>query len=189
MIYLVKSLDYVKIGYTTDVTKRMSQYRSNNPHIKLLDAKEGDLNDEKELHKQCAKWVYENEWFYDVKEVRDIWSNYNGSNVKVITNLKEQIKKLERKLLDLNCLEHNYKIHMQDYNRILTSDYHKIIRLLNKTYKVLLNKNEENVLSITQDVADFISHLPKLAKLEYIDDRIKDDLEELNTNINKILLK
>lgn len=51
MLYLIKSQQYVKIGFTTDLEKRMSIYTTHNPDFELLDTCIGTLKDEKSLHK------------------------------------------------------------------------------------------------------------------------------------------
>ena len=52
MIYMV-GMDVfsdVKIGFTDDITRRMREYRTHNPHIVLIDMLEGNETLEHELH-------------------------------------------------------------------------------------------------------------------------------------------
>ena len=59
MLYLLKSGNYLKIGYAKNIEERMKLYTTHNPDFELLDKKEGTLLDEKELHRICKKWKYD----------------------------------------------------------------------------------------------------------------------------------
>jgi predicted GIY-YIG superfamily endonuclease len=37
MLYLIESGDYYKIGTTTDIKRRMQDYRTHNPDVELID--------------------------------------------------------------------------------------------------------------------------------------------------------
>lgn len=50
MLYLIQSLDYYKIGYTSNIKSRMDAYKTMNPHVILLGVKEGDRYDEALYH-------------------------------------------------------------------------------------------------------------------------------------------
>lgn len=64
-IYIIKSLDVIKIGYTTNLIKRMKSYDTHSPHYKLLyftnipDA----LDVEVFLHKKFKNKKVKGEWF------------------------------------------------------------------------------------------------------------------------------
>lgn len=74
MLYLLKSNDYLKIGYTKcadTLYGRLSSYKTHNPDYKLLFLKEGNTSDEEMIHYKYSKYLSNNtEWFYipDVKE-------------------------------------------------------------------------------------------------------------------------
>lgn len=74
MLYLLKSNDYLKIGYTKDedtLQVRLSSYKTHNPDYKLLYLKEGNTSDEEMIHYKYSKYLSNNtEWFYipDIKE-------------------------------------------------------------------------------------------------------------------------
>jgi hypothetical protein len=46
MLYLIQSLNYYKIGYTSNLKSRMDAYKTMNPHVVLLGIKEGTQKDE-----------------------------------------------------------------------------------------------------------------------------------------------
>lgn len=68
MIYVLKSADHVKIGYTKDFTKRLGSYKSSNPTIEVIaEYDEGTLFLEQYIHKNFKKAVHGREW-YDYTE-------------------------------------------------------------------------------------------------------------------------
>lgn len=50
MLYLIQSLNYYKIGYTSNLKSRMYAYKTMNPHAVLLGVREGDRYDEAVYH-------------------------------------------------------------------------------------------------------------------------------------------
>ena len=79
MIYIIKSSEYLKIGYSANkntLRTRISSYRTHNPDFELLSVFYGDRNDEKELHKLCKKFKYKTEWFHLSDEVMNIIDVY-----------------------------------------------------------------------------------------------------------------
>ena len=56
MLYLIKSGNYLKIGYSSNVNKRLESYRTCNPEFIVLDVIEGDEKLEKTLHKICKEF-------------------------------------------------------------------------------------------------------------------------------------
>ena len=81
MIYLIEtdyydkekgiSVSLLKIGYTSDLSKRMSQYKTHNPLVKLLDIRDGDEELEEELQTYFWDYLYpgQTEWFYYNDEI------------------------------------------------------------------------------------------------------------------------
>ena len=77
MIYLIKSGDYLKIGYSQYPEKRIYELQIGNPEkLKILSYKKGGRWDEKSLHQLCKDYKYRGEWFRNCKEVIDIFNNY-----------------------------------------------------------------------------------------------------------------
>jgi len=70
MIYFVKHTDYVKIGYTTDIFRRLNELQISCPvKLKVLALIEGSLNDES-IHHQKFKHISSNgEWFFHNSEI------------------------------------------------------------------------------------------------------------------------
>jgi DNA-binding XRE family transcriptional regulator len=65
MIYLIShSNQFLKIGYTKDIKKRLSQLQVSSPiKLELLHIIEGDLSLEKELHILFKDYATNGEWF------------------------------------------------------------------------------------------------------------------------------
>ena len=80
MLYLIKSNQYVKIGFTTDLEKRIKNYTTCNPDFEVLDTCIGTLKDESQLHKQIKKFLFRNEWYFDNPEIHKIWNIYKETN-------------------------------------------------------------------------------------------------------------
>lgn len=59
MLYLIKDRDYIKIGYTQDITSRWKNYKLHNCYVELLYTKPGSRIDEKEIHALCNKYLYQ----------------------------------------------------------------------------------------------------------------------------------
>lgn len=47
MLYLIKSGNYIKIGYSENLEKRLQSYNTHNPNYQLIDTIEGDEDLEK----------------------------------------------------------------------------------------------------------------------------------------------
>ncbi len=80
MIYFIKAGQYVKIGYTRDITKRMSSIQTGNPLVlELLALIKGNNKKEKQLHYDFSVYHKHGEWF-----------EYTGTLVTFIENICHQ---------------------------------------------------------------------------------------------------
>lgn len=59
--YFIESKGLIKVGKTTDIHRRLKQYRLHNPYVKLLYVHDGDI--EKKIHKLLADYKVQGEWF------------------------------------------------------------------------------------------------------------------------------
>ena len=58
MLYLIKSFNYCKVGFTKDSKtffERMRKYLTHNPSFQILDIRKGKLEDEKMIHTLIPK--------------------------------------------------------------------------------------------------------------------------------------
>ena len=107
MLYLIKSYlqgnhSILKVGYTDNISKRMSQYFSANPGVEPISFREGDelLEDMIQLYLTYLGYQYKpggrsNEWFYNVPEVRNIFHIS-------IQELERKLWKIRDNVLDLD---------------------------------------------------------------------------------------
>lgn len=68
MLYLIKSGEYIKVGFSKDVVsfkKRMKSYKTANPNILLMGICEGTEEDERNYHRKLDAYKLYNraEWF------------------------------------------------------------------------------------------------------------------------------
>ena len=123
MIYLIKCSYFneekgeseflLKIGYTSDLIRGMSQYKIYNPCIELLDSRDGDEELEKELHQEFEDYLYPGhpKWFYYNDEIIQGFKTYGNDEWPYIDftftteeEIDEYIKKKEettKKLLKI----------------------------------------------------------------------------------------
>ena len=64
MVYFIKSGDFLKVGYSTDVPKRMKQYATHNPNFELLYIINGDQKLEKQIQSELNDYRFRLEWFH-----------------------------------------------------------------------------------------------------------------------------
>jgi DNA-binding XRE family transcriptional regulator len=78
MIYFIKNTDFVKIGYTDDIYRRLSQLQVSSPKkLELLGLVEGTFEDEKKYHKKFNEFYSHGEWFYYSQKLDDYISLLN----------------------------------------------------------------------------------------------------------------
>ena len=103
MLYLLKSGNYLKIGYAKNIEERMKLYNTHNPDFELLDTKEGTLLDEKELHRICKKWKYRTEWYYYNEEIIKIFKEFIPKNLDFIFKFLVILKDKEEEIIVDTC--------------------------------------------------------------------------------------
>ena len=106
MLYLIKSFgrdgkSILKVGYTDDLNRRMSQYFYNNPCFELITTREGDelLEDMIQVYLKSLGYQYQrngklNEWFIDTPEIYQIFHIHRENLERVIWRYREKILKL-----------------------------------------------------------------------------------------------
>lgn len=183
MIYLIKSGNYLKIGFAENVNKRMQCYITHNPDFELLDTKEGTTNDEKIIHKLCSPWLHRNEWFKDVPEVRKFWNDYQETTEYNIIKLKEEIEALKNKLKN----SVNYESLKQEYQNKLKDNYEKIAIILNEISKVLLENNKQIIINIIERIIKFSKELIRAGKRNELNQNTENLLCDIVNNIEQLL--
>lgn len=99
MLYLIKSNDYLKIGYTDNLKQRIKSYKTTNPSFEVLDTMEGTKNNEIKIHSLLKEYKYQTEWFYNKPEVLQVWNDFKkygiGDLSQKVEVLESQMKLLE----------------------------------------------------------------------------------------------
>lgn len=103
MLYLVKTNEFYKIGFTDNLEKRMSNYTTYNPVIELLGIKEGTKNDETAYHLSFCNYDGTGEWYKIPEEIiNEIRKDFVPCDILKRPNKKfisktEEYKDLNRK--------------------------------------------------------------------------------------------
>lgn len=84
MLYFIECGIYAKIGYTKDIStfkRRLSTYRTHNPHFRLVDIADGTKADEQRLQSLYKMYPVDGnkEWTYAKKLATKIWVEYRTS--------------------------------------------------------------------------------------------------------------
>ena len=88
MLYFIECGIYAKIGYTKDIStfkRRLSTYRTHNPHFRLVDIADGTKADEQRLQALYKMYPVDGnrEWTYAKKLATKIWVEYRASKENV----------------------------------------------------------------------------------------------------------
>lgn len=78
MIYLIEQDQYYKIGYTSNLERRMKEYSTHNINFKLISTIEGDRTFEQVLHEKFKALKYNTEWFYKNSSILDYFQTVKG---------------------------------------------------------------------------------------------------------------
>lgn len=122
MLYLIECGDYYKIGYASDIDRRLKQYNTHNPDYVVIDIKEGDTKDEALLHRKCKEFRIKGEWFEKCADVLDAWYTYERINDEYIfTDLDIDISELLLSLLRRSTK--NLVIDIDNISLLLENDF------------------------------------------------------------------
>lgn len=162
MIYLIShSNQYLKIGYSKNINKRICQLQVSSPvKLELLHLIDGDVSLEKELHLLFKDFRTNGEWFYYSDEIlnyfkdkkcllwREGYSPYKKREVSGIIKQERLNKKMSLASLGelYGCTAQSIKeIETREINGTITINLmHKIAKLFNKKFEyrfVNINKD------------------------------------------------
>lgn len=88
----------VKIGYTTNLDRRMESFKTARPGLKVIQVIDGDLSKEHEIHASLSKYRIHGEWFEFNEHVEsvmlsygfDIMSKYKNASAMICKYLSEE---------------------------------------------------------------------------------------------------
>lgn len=99
MLYLIRSWgrgkSILKVGYTSNLPKRMENYYHSNPLFEKISAREGSLTDEKRLQMYLEFLGYKysklDEWFVDCPEVLSLFHESQRKISRVLWRYRDSV--------------------------------------------------------------------------------------------------
>ena len=166
MLYLIKSGDYIKIGFSNDVANRMRSYKTCNPDFQILDIQIGSEIDEKNWHERLFMYKYRREWFHFNQEILELWNSTYNKNIQV--TLKTDLLKIKEEQLNFkedqllyrenyilnnlkNMVEQNQPIYDYLIEKLQESDSNTYVKTLQDKDK-LINEMSEVIKELTEIV-------------------------------------
>lgn len=145
MIYLIDNRVHYKIGFTTNIKNRLTQYKTESCDNNIINYKIGSKEDEKNLKHLLKPYKYQGEWCDRNQKVLDIFNNYES---KYPFDIKELINSYKTYLI--NCLKSNdftkfkfSKFNIDDVEQIqLDKKYFNITDELTNVYKYIKTSYE-----------------------------------------------
>lgn len=152
MIYMLKSGEYIKIGYTQSLKsfpQRLEHYFTHNPNIEFIGYMEGSTKEENRFHKELSEFKINNEteeWFkVPIDVYNKLFNEFNPENkTYVIIGFDRKPKAvIKRKELE-DCFDdaHNYaiKYFSENLKNFYSSEELKtLVTEINKTFNIHMN--------------------------------------------------
>ena len=176
MIYLIKSGNYLKIGYSNDVKKRLQNYITHNPDIVLLDTIEGDESIEKMLHNLCKEFKLNNkqEWFHLNPFIIDVWNSLKDS----------EFVEIPKSEIDVEYININYKEKFEETLSELLKLKEELISEKEKFWKI-----KEELFNINSVLDNYKHYKQKYIDISIENDNLKTRLLETQTKYVSLLEK
>lgn len=104
MLYMIRTWgrggkSMIKIGYTSNLSKRMENYYHSNPFFEKISEREGSLEDEKRLQLYLEVLGYKmgilDEWFVDSPEVQTLFHESKNKISRVLWRYRDSVWKKE----------------------------------------------------------------------------------------------
>lgn len=100
MLYLVELDKAYKVGYSNEVHKRVSSFRTSNLKVNLISTREGDKYHESLIHNALNEYNIRNQLYQINPEVIKIFNNYE-LEIEKDKKSNDKISKLEKENYDL----------------------------------------------------------------------------------------
>ena len=178
MIYLIQDAyidendnfhKVLKIGYTSNIDSRISQYTSHNFGFKLLKTREGDEELEKLLHYHFNKYLikesHNREWFEYNDEIINEFEKLEKEELSSkLSNFNKRRKVYEEKITDdllLELCENDLDLFSEIRTFLNDFNINKNFERRIKSYCIFLDKN--NYLDLLKKISD----IPKAFHMYY----------------------
>lgn len=139
MLYLVKSGNYLKVGFSNNIENREDSYNTDNPDFEFIHTRDGDRKDESYLHKILSSKIHHREWM-----LYDDYIIYLFKNIvlpsEITENFRKDYNKVKNKLNDLQQKYDNLQI---DYNELYNT-YNKELKQIVGDIRELKRKIKEH---------------------------------------------
>lgn len=169
MIYLIQDAyidkndnfhKVLKIGYTSNIDSRISQYTSHNFGFKLLKTREGDEELEKLLHYHFNKYLikesHNREWFEYNDEIINEFEKLEKEELSSkLSNFNKRRKVYEEKITDdllLELCENNLDLFSEIRTFLNDFNINRNFKRRMKSYCIFLDKN--NYLDLLKKISD-----------------------------------
>ena len=185
MLYLLKSGNYLKIGYAKNIEERMKLYTTHNPDFELLDTAEGTLLDEKELHKVCKRWQHRTEWYDYNEEVIKIFKEFTTRNKSEVI-FKFLIIKEENSEVEIIDICKDYR----DAESYILSKYNgdkSVYRIYYLGSTKICIYPDKIIQEQKSKIEELTKKLPKLSKISKLNEIAK--LEEKSIEESELISK
>ena len=156
MLYLIKSNNWLKIGFTNNLDDRLKHYNTDNPEHELISNREGDRKDESYLHslfKSC--------------EIKGEWMEYNNFIIELFNKIMLPSEINQKSIKEIKTLNTKLNLNNQDL-KYYKEQYHK----LKKENEDRIEKNTEDISKLKEDNQDMRKQLEEQQKL--IDKLLKE---------------
>ncbi len=153
MLYLIKSREYLKIGFTNNLENRENSYHTENPDFEFISTREGNRQDESYLHNLLSSKIHHREWMLYDEFIIELFNNIQLPSEMEKENI---IKKLKDDNNSLKC----YITNLEIKNRNLEQEY------LNHEDRI--NSNTEQIRQMEE----------KLRKQDENNEEIKEELRK-----------
>ena len=173
MLYLIKCSNFSKVGYASDIIKRIGDYYSQNPCFELLGIKEGTIEDEHKYHERFEEYapIPKTEWRLlpdDILEELKKEFNEPPSDIKVLSVLG--IMKLKTNSIeilshkeDIDKYLKNCNITLQEFVNLFSNIKTPRKREINT--KLIANKNAYYTKHPEQKKIDIEKARPTVVKM------------------------
>lgn len=166
MLYLIKSGDYIKIGFSNDVVNRMKSYKTCNPDFEILDIQTGSEYDEKRWHDLLLIYKHRGEWFHFNQEILNLWNQQYGSNIHIETK-EDKLKLKEDHLTDKETsLLYRENFILNNIKNLIDQQqpfYEYLVQQINKSneseYIKTLKKKDELITEMSSVIKELTSIL------------------------------
>lgn len=141
MLYMIRTWgrggkSMIKVGYTSDLPKRMENYYHSNPFFEKISEREGSLEDEKRLQLYLEVLGYKmgilDEWFVDTPEVQTLFHESKEKISRVLWRYRNSVWKKEdlkqgadQRLRDI--YENLRKKYLKGYGSDIDKEYSMIV--------------------------------------------------------------